>query len=560
MYLRQTSRKNKDGSTVRYLQLAHNVWDAQAGCAKAQVIYNFGRADQVDVDALRRLVQSISRFLSPEDALRTRAQLAGQESAPLQWVESRPLGGAWLLAQLWERLGIPIAIQKALAERNLRSPVERAIFAMVANRCLAPSSKLAVEKWVREEVALPGCPDLAVQQLYRAMDRLLQMQEPLQEQVFFSVATLLNLEVDLLFLDTTSTYFEVEDEDEKGKGLRRRGHSKDHRPDLPQVVIGLAVTRDGIPIRCWVWPGNTADVSVVQEVKRDLVGWKLGRVVTVIDRGFTSEENLRYLQRAGGHYIAGEKMQSGKADVEEALSRPGRYKTVKDNIEVKEIVVGDGEARTRYILVRNPREAARDKAKREEILKRIDEEMGAIGELAGKAHSKAACELVSHPVYGRYLKTDSKGRLKVNTAKIREDERLDGKYLLRTSDDTLSAEDVALGYRQLHEVEDAFRTLKQTLELRPVYHRLEDRIRAHVLLCWLGLLLIRVAETTTGRQWRDLRSSLQRVHLGRFEGDQGVVEQRTTTTPDQKQIFKTLGVEEPPLFNYITATHEAAKA
>jgi len=560
MYLRQTSRKNKDGSTIRYLQLAHNVWDAEAGCAKAQVIYNFGRADQVDVDALRRLMQSISRFLSPEDALRTQAQLAGHESAPLQWIESRPLGGAWVLAQLWERLGIPAAIQKALAERSLRSPVERAIFAMVANRCLAPSSKLAVERWVREEVALPGCPDVPVQQLYRAMDRLLAMQEPLQEQVFFSVATLLNLEVDLLFLDTTSTYFEVEDEDEKERGLRRRGHSKDHRPDLPQVVIGLAVTRDGIPVRCWVWPGNTADGTVVQEVKRDLVGWKLGRVVTVIDRGFTSEENLRYLQRAGGHYIAGEKMQSGKADVEEALSRPGRYKTVKDNIEVKEVIVGEGEARTRYILVRNPHEAARDKAKREEILKRIHEELAAIGDLEGKAHSKAVCELVSHPVYGRYLKTDSKGRLRVNTAKIREEERLDGKYLLRTSDDSLSAEDVALGYRQLYEVEDAFRTLKQTLELRPVYHRLDDRIRAHVLLCWLGLLLIRVAETRTGRQWRDLRSSLQRMHLGRFEGPQGVVEQRTATTADQKQIFKALEIDEPPLFNYIKATCQGPDA
>lgn len=557
MYIRQTSRKNKDGSTVRYLQLAHNVWDAQAGCAKAQVIYNFGRADQVDVDALRRLVKSIFRFLSPEDDLRTQAELAGQDTDSLRFIESRPLGGAWVLAQLWERLGIPAAIQKALAERNFRSPVERALFAMVANRCLAPASKLAVEKWVREEVALPGCPDLPVQQLYRAMDALLEVQEPLQERVFFSVAHLLNLEVDLLFLDTTSTYFEVEEEDEKGQGLRRRGHSKDHRPDLPQAVIGLAVTREGIPVRCWVWPGNTADVSVISEVKRDLVGWKLGRVITVIDRGFTSEANLRELQRAGGHYIAGEKMQSGKAEVEEALSRAGRYKTVRDNIEVKEIVVGDGEARTRYILVRNPHEAVRDKAKREEILGRLQEELAAIGTLDGKAHSKAVCELVAHPVYGRYLKTDRKGRSRLNEAKIREEERLDGKYLLRTSDDTLSAEDAALGYRQLHEVEDAFRTLKQTLELRPVYHRLEDRIRAHVLLCWLGLLLIRVAETRTRRTWRDLRASLQRMHLGRFEGEQGVVEQRTETTADQGQIFQALGIEEPPrIYSMTTSLQE----
>ena len=165
-----------------------------------------------------------------------------------------------------------------------------------------------------------------------------------------------------------------------------------------------------------------------------------------------------------------------------------------------------------------------------------------------------------HPVYGRYLKTDHKGRLRLNEAKIREEERLDGKYLLRTSDDTLSAEDAALGYRQLYEVEDAFRTLKQTLELRPVFHRLEDRIRAHVLLCWLGLLLIRVAETRTRRPWRDLRASLQRMHLGRFEGEHGAVEQRTATTADQKAIFRALEVDEPPVFRHITAHSQAEEA
>ncbi|MDI3281540.1 MAG: hypothetical protein QJR13_09240, partial [Bacillota bacterium] len=149
MYLRTTSRKNKDGSVVRYLQLAHNVWDSQAGCAKAQVLYNFGRVDQVDVEALRRLVRSISRFLSPEDALRAQAEAAGEDTSELRFEESRPIGGAWLLLRLWEQLGIPDAIQKSLAERAFRTDVEKAIFAMVANRCLAPSSKLAVEAWLR---------------------------------------------------------------------------------------------------------------------------------------------------------------------------------------------------------------------------------------------------------------------------------------------------------------------------------------------------------------------------------------------------------------------------
>src|SRR5690606_14162206 len=145
--------------------------------------------------------------------------------------------------------------------------------------------------------------------------------------VFFAVADLLNLEVDLLFFDTTSTYFERDTEDDgedgEGGGFRRYGHSKDHRPDLPQIIIGLAVTREGIPVRVWCWPGNTNDQSVLPEVKVGLRGWRLGRVVTVVDRGFSSDANLAYLRRAGGHWIAGERMRDGSPDAAEALSRQG---------------------------------------------------------------------------------------------------------------------------------------------------------------------------------------------------------------------------------------------
>ncbi|CEJ07450.1 Transposase protein, partial [Acididesulfobacillus acetoxydans] len=143
---------------------------------------------------------------------------------------------------------------------------------------------------------------------------LLESQEDVEREVFYAVADLFHLEVDLLFFDTTSTYFEMDAWDDEEQDLKALGHSKDSRPDLPQIVIGLAVTRDGIPIRSWVWPDNTSDMSVIPEVKRDLAGWKLGRVVSVMDRGFSSEENLRILQRTGGHYIAGERLRAGKPE------------------------------------------------------------------------------------------------------------------------------------------------------------------------------------------------------------------------------------------------------
>lgn len=194
------------------------------------------------------------------------------------------------------------------AQRRFTTPVERLVFAMVAHRALAPGSKLSLEDWVGGEVYIEGLPEVEVHQLYRAMDFLLEAGEEIQRVVFFSVADLYNLECDLLFLDTTTTYFEIEGEDADvlegdgevvvEEGLRKRGYSKDGRRDAAQVVIGWAVTRGGIPVRCWVWPGNYGDQNLVAEVKRDLNGWRLGRIITVLDAGFNSEENRRGLPGA----------------------------------------------------------------------------------------------------------------------------------------------------------------------------------------------------------------------------------------------------------------------
>lgn len=540
MYIRVTGRKNKDGSTVRYVQLAHNYWDKEANCSKTQVLYSFGREEQVDPEALKRLVQSINRYLGPEEVLKAEGEA---NAAPLSFISSRPLGGSWTLDMLWQKLGIKDVLKKLLQVRKFEAPVERALFALIANRALAPKSKLAVENWVSEEVYIDDLNEIPVHHLYRAMDFLLSAQEHLQKEVFFSVADLFNLEVDILYLDTTSTYFETEQED----NFRKYGFSKDKRPDLPQAVIGLAVTREGIPVRCWVWPGSTADMSVVEEVKKDLIGWKLGRVVSVLDRGFVSEDNLKTLQQTGGHYIVGEKLRSSKESVKEALSTRGRYQKVRDNLEVKEIIVGDGEARKRYVMVKNPQQAQKDKAQREQTLKKLEQELKELKTPQGQ-HGKRACELLSHQTYKRYLKLLKSGTVKIDRAKVKEEEKLDGKYLLRTSDDTLATEDVALGFKQLSEVEAAFRSLKNTLELRPVYHRLEERIRAHVLLCWLALLLVRVSERATGESWDRLRQELQKIHLGEFSGDNGQVWQRTELTPTQQGYFKRLNINPPPRF------------
>ncbi|MGH2688680.1 MAG: IS1634 family transposase [Actinomycetota bacterium] len=547
MYLRTIQRRNKDGSVVRYVQLAHNVRHPESGNPVAEVIHSFGREDMLDREALGRLVRSITRYLGPE------AEPHGLSTGEgLAFVSSKRMGGAWALDVLWRRVGIDKIITGALVGSRKDPEVERVLFALVANRALEPLSKLAATRWVAERAWVPGLDEVSDDACYRAMDLLLAIEAEVAEQVYWSVADLLNLEVDLLFFDTTSTYFEIEAPDAPGEGetvgLRAHGHSKDHRGDLPQVVIGLAVTREGIPIRVWCWPGNTNDSALIRQVKDDLRAWRLGRVVWVGDRGFSSAENRRYLQRGGGHYIVGEKLRSDAKEAQAALARKGRYREVAANLRVKEVVVDDATMRDRFVVCHNPEEAARDEAVRDELLAQLGRAIASSDKLSRPGRDRLAGELRSHPGYRRFLRTTGSGLLRIDRAAVAREAHLDGKFLLRTSDPTLSAEDVALGYKQLLEVERAWRDMKSTLELRPVHHRLQDRIRAHVELCWLALLLIRLAEQATGDTWRNLRNELDRMHVGEFAGNAGRVLQRTAITARQRAILKALGVVEPKQF------------
>jgi len=332
------------------------------------------------------------------------------------------------------------------------------------------------------------------------------------------------------------------------EAFRVRGHSKDHRDDLPQVVIAMAVTRDGIPIRVWCWPGNTNDQELIRQAKDDLRAWKLSRVVWVADRGFQSAENRRYVQRAGGHYILGEKLRGNDKEANAALSRQGRYHTVAGNLRVKEVIIDDGTMRDRFVICHNPEEAKRDQQVREQLLAQIQDAIAGSDRLPADDRHKLYGQLSAKRGYKRFLRQTTTGKLRIDRAAVKTEAHLDGKFLLRTSDPTLSAEDIALGYKQLLQIERAWRDMKTTLDLRPVHHRKEDRIRAHVLLCWLALLLIRIAENQASQTWCNLRDELQRMHLGTFAGPAGTSRQRTELTSGHRDILRALGVAQPPLF------------
>jgi Transposase DDE domain len=571
MYLRETKRRNVDGSSVSYLALAQNERDPKTGVPRARIIHRFGRADQVDREALARLVRSISRFLDPADAV------AATASGEVQIIESRAMGSAWLADRLWERLEIGKTIVACAGDRRLAGErVERAIFAMVANRLsVKPLSKLAGCEWVRERAFIEGLEEVTDDECYRAMDFLHAALAQLQERVFFTVANLLDLEVDLLFFDTTSTYWETDrlpdelqddDDDEadadeeallEESGRRRYSkNSKDHRPDLPQVMVGMAVTRKGIPVRVWTFPGNTSDQVIIRKVKDDLRGWNLARVIWVLDRGFTSERNRRYLQRGGGHYIVGEKLRSDSKEAGAALARQGRYHTVEGNLRVKQVRVDEGTVRDRFVICHNPERAERDRVVREQILERLRQEIHRADGLVPSKRSELYGALATKPAYKRFLRKTPTGKLRIDRAAVAREAKLDGKFLLRTSDETLTPADLAQGYKALYEAERGWRDLKHTIDMRPAYHRREDRIEAHVQLCWLALLLLRVAEIETDKTWRNLRNELDRMHLVTLATNEGTVAQRTELTPGHRRILGALELPEPPRFYDFTPAAE----
>ena len=281
-------------------------------------------------------------------------------------------------------------------------------------------------------------------------------------------------------------------------------------------------------------------------------------MVWVADRGFASAENRRYLQRGGGNYIIGEKLRGKSAEAKAALARQGRYHQITGNLRVKEVRIDDGVMRDRFVICHNPQEAARDKTVRDALITQIREAIEGSDALSAQARAKLYAQLCAKRGLKRFLRTTKNGLLRIDRAAVTAESHLDGKFLLRTADPTLSAEDVALGFKQLLEIERGWRDMKTTLDLRPVRHRKEDRIRAHVILCWLALLLIRLAETQTQQTWRNLRDELQRLHLGTFKGPAGTSRQRTQLTSSQQDILRALGVPEPPLFITLAAPAEPA--
>jgi transposase len=537
MYLRKTQRKNKDGSVTKYYQLAHNERHSVTKKSTARIIHSFGRADQLDRDELVRLCRSIARVCGVEvvDPLEEYNKKGGLPQ-DVRIVRTLEFGTILVIEALWEQLGIGGVMRKL--SKKKRIPYEKALLAIVANRLCEPASKLGVwNRWL-ETVYLPECSELKLRQMYEAMDMLHEHAEHIEQQVFNQIANLFNLSVDIIFYDTTTASFAVDYEDEDGP--RQYGHAKEGIW-APQVVVALAVTREGIPVRSWVFPGNTAGVSTVETIKKDLRGWQLGRALFVAASGMNSEDNRKELAKACGKYLLATRMGSVKEIKETVLSQPGRYRELADNLRAKEVLLKNGK---RYILCHNPLEAERQARHREEIVSMLEEELRSHKDR--KATNKWAIDLLASRRYKRYLIITDLDTVRIDRKAVRESARYDGKWVLETNDEKITLEDAAHGYRGLMVIERCFRSLKRTqIKMMPMYHWLPRRIEAHVKICVLALLLERTAEITCSMPWSKIRSALGKIQATEFAAAGHHFFQLNELPNGAKSILKKLAIPRP---------------
>lgn len=478
----------------RYLQLVENHREGRRTVQR--VLLTLGRLDRLtSTGSTDALLRSLARF-----GQRVRLMEAGDlEKGP-----SQQMGPDLVFGRLWQSTGVQRALNDLLRDRSFEFPVERAVYLTVLHRLFMSGSDRAAERW-RRDVVVPGAEGLELHHLYRAMRWLGEAKEQVEEALFAWRRDLF-AELSLAFFDTTSLYFEGRG----GESLGQYGHSKDHRPDLRQMVVGAVLTGDGRPVCCELWPGNHADGNaLLPVVDRLRQRFGLTRVCWVADRGMISQNTIQGLEARELEYILGARMRRQREVSRSVLARAGRYQEVAENLRVKEVWV-DGR---RYIVCLNPDEAARDAQEREAIVKALEDQL-----------KQGARQLVGNRGYRRFLRVD-KDAVSIDMKKVAAEARYDGKFVLRTST-PLPPGEVAVQYKRLLLVEQFFHATKSLLDTRPVFHQWDATIRGHVFCSFLALVLVdelkrRLAARGLKLAWDVIRQDLQALDQAQVrEGDQ----------------------------------------
>ena len=534
----------KKSGKYQYLQIVENR--KEKGKVKQRVIATIGRLDRMQAKGrVETLIRSLSRFSE-----RTMMILTGKSDVSAEAVK---IGPPIIFERLWKETGIGKAIKGLLQNRRFEFDVERAIFLTVLHRLMVSGSDRFCERW-RRDYLLEGTEDLDLHHLYRAMTFLgeeLKDQEDatpftprcnkdlIEESIFFDQRDMFS-GLDLVFFDTTSIYFEGQG----GETIGQKGFSKDHRPDLNQMVVGAIIDDKGKPVCCEMWPGNTTDVKTLTPVidrVRNRFGIK--RFCVVADRGMISADTIEELETRNISYILGARLRRVKEIKSDVLSRGGRYSEVypegltsKDPspLKVKEVLHNE----KRYIVCMNTRQARKDAADREAIIASLKEQL-----------KKGPKSLVGNKGYRKYLKVD-KNSARVDTDKVKYESRFDGKWVLTTNTD-LPTEKIALKYKELWQVERVFRDVKTMLHTRPVYHQKDENIRGHVFCSFLALVLRKELERRLNAagyvfEWSDIKQDLKALQQVTIEENGKRLSIRSECKGVCGKVFQSVGVAMPP--------------
>ena len=539
--------RSKPAGSYRYLQIVHSVREGKK--VRQQVIATLGRLDLLEASGqLERLMRSGLRHCE------SFAVLDAHAAGEIEPVAIRRIGPDLVFARLWKECGIPDVLRSILKERHYEFDVERAIYLSVLHRLFASGSDRAAERW-REDYLIPGTEGLDLHHLYRAMaflgEAIEELEKPtgavrctkdLVEEAVFDRRRNLFTEVELVFFDTTSLYFEGQ-----GGEIGQRGHNKDHRPDLTQMVVGIAVDVEGCPICCEMWPGNTADVTtLVPIVKRMRERFRLRAITVVADRGMVSQKTLEALEGSDPPvgYIIGVRMRRQKeVNLSVLGSQNPWFESVPERsnakdpapLKIKEVWVEN----RRYVVCLNEEERRKDAHDREAIVAHLKEQL-----------RQGDKSLVGNKGYRRYLKVQGDDHFAIDEKQIKIEARYDGLWVLRTNT-VYNAETVAHVYKALWTVEDIIRTAKSIIDTRPIYHRCNETIRGHVFCSFLALLL--KTELERRMKFADLKcewaqvirglEALQQVEAS-FQDKRFVL--RSQLTSEASAALRATGVAAPP--------------
>jgi hypothetical protein len=526
-----------------YLYLVENI--REGGRTRQHIIRNLGRKDAVlAAGDLERLIASIGRFSE-------RSMVLGALDTNPAEVHARRIGGPLLFGRLWERLGIAEVLGDLLEGRQFGFAVERAVFVATLHRLFVSGSDRSCVDWM-QSYAIEGAEGLALHQFYRAMAWLGEELEEkadgalaprcvkdLIEEKLFGRRRDLFTDLSLVFMDTTSlSFYGV-----GGESLGRRGHSKDFRPDLAQMILALVVDAQGRPICTEMVPGNTADVKVLLPVVARLrERFGITRACVVADRGMISAETIAALEKLGMEYILGARERTSLLVREVVLKDTAPMVPLaldrqrgQTQLWVKEVRVG----KERYIVSLNEAEAQKEKADRQAIIEGLQAQL--------KKGDKA---LVGNSAYRRYLRKTGKDKVfEIDTGKLADEARFDGITVLRTNAKVPPLQAV-IRYRDLLQVEALFRAAKASFDTRPIFHQSDAAIRGHVFCSFLALTLAKeltrlCEEKGIKPEWQPLLNDLDRLQQGTIEKDGKAITVRTPTTGMVGSVFQATGVALP---------------